>query len=79
MRWVNYGRHTHTATADDNSWDSGDIPPGGSYVATFRNPGTYYFHCRHHVREKMVGVIVVGGGGRGGGYGGGGGGRSGGY
>jgi plastocyanin len=72
VRWVNYGRHTHTVTADDNSWDSGDIRPGQSYVVTFRQPGTIYYHCHHHMQQKMVGVIVVGGG-AGGGYGNGGG------
>ena len=25
--FVNYGRHVHTVTAKDGSWDSGDLPP----------------------------------------------------
>lgn len=60
VRWVNYGRHAHTVTADDDSWDSGDIQPGASYSATFSRPGTYYYYCRHHTQARMQGVVVVG-------------------
>jgi plastocyanin len=67
VRWVNYGKHTHTVTSRDGRWDSGDVPPGALYSATFQNPGTYGFYCRHH--KGMEGTIVVGSGG-GTGYGG---------
>jgi plastocyanin len=60
VRWVNYGRHSHTVTANNDSWDSGDIKPGASYSATFKQPGTYYYYCRHHTQDKMQGTIVVG-------------------
>ena len=72
VRWVNYGKHTHTVTSKDGRWDSGDIPPGASYTVTFRTPGTYYYYCRHHTKEKMEGTIVVGAStpGTSGGYGG---------
>jgi plastocyanin len=63
VRWVNQGKHPHTVTANDGRWDSGDIPPGGSYAATFQQPGTYYYYCRHHTNERMQGAIVVGAGG----------------
>jgi plastocyanin len=62
VRWVNYGHHAHTVTANDDSWDSGDIKPGASYSATFKQPGTYYYYCRHHTADKMQGTIVVAGG-----------------
>jgi plastocyanin len=64
VRWINRGRHAHTVTAEDDRWDSGDIPPGGSYTATFQRPGTYRYYCRHHTDDKMQGTIVVGPGGR---------------
>jgi plastocyanin len=64
VRWLNQGRHTHTITSKDGRWDSGDIPAGGSYSATFQHPGTYYYYCRHH--KGMEGTIVVGSGGNGG-------------
>jgi plastocyanin len=63
VRWVNQGKHPHTVTANDGRWDSGDIPPGGSYTATFQQPGTYSYYCRHHTNERMQGTIVVGAGG----------------
>ena len=62
VRWVNYGQHSHTVTANDGSWDSGDIKPGASYSATFKQPGTYYYYCRHHTQDKMQGVVNVGSG-----------------
>jgi plastocyanin len=61
VRWVNQGKHTHTMTSRDGRWDSGDVPPGASYSATFQNPGTYHYYCRHH--QGMEGTIVVGPGG----------------
>jgi plastocyanin len=60
VRWVNYGQHPHTVTADDDSWDSGDIQPDASYSATFNRPGTYYYYCRHHSQDRMRGVVIVG-------------------
>jgi len=70
IRFVNYGRHTHTVTSKDGQWDSGDLQPGYVYTARFVYPGTYYYYCRHH--KGMQGTVVVGGGGYGpsGGYGG---------
>ena len=66
VRWVNYGKHPHTVTSKDGGWGSGDIPRGAAYSATFQYPGTYYYYCRHHTKDKMQGTIVVGAGGRGG-------------
>jgi len=63
VRWMNYGKHPHTVTSNDGRWDSGDIPPGAAYSATFQHPGTYYYYCRHHTKGNMRGTIVVGGGG----------------
>jgi plastocyanin len=59
LRWVNYGQHNHTVTANDDRWDSGDIKPGATYSATFKYPGTYYYYCRHHTQDKMQGVVNV--------------------
>src|SRR5687768_7807035 len=60
VRWMNKGHHGHTVTANDESWDSGDLAPGTAYSATFRHPGTYHYYCRHHAADKMQGAIVVG-------------------
>jgi plastocyanin len=59
VRWVNYGQHSHTVSANNISWDSGDLKPGDSYLATFRKPGSYYYYCRHHTRDRMQGIVIV--------------------
>jgi plastocyanin len=56
VHWSNYGRNVHTVTAQDGSWDSGNIIPGRAYTRTFTRPGTYFYFCRHH---GMTGAIVV--------------------
>lgn len=55
--WTNYDEVVHTATSDDAAWNSGAIPPGGSWSATFNAPGTYSYHCGPH--PYMRGTIVV--------------------
>ncbi len=60
--WVNQDPVAHTVTADDGSFDSGLIQPGGSYQRTFQQPGTYPYYCRPHGGpggQGMSGVIVV--------------------
>jgi plastocyanin len=58
VTWVNNGAHEHTVTAADGSWDSGAIPPDGTYSARFKKPGTYQYVCDIH--EGMKGTIQVG-------------------
>jgi len=43
VRFMNNGTVNHTATSEDLSWGTGTITPGGSYVQTFKDPGTYTF------------------------------------
>lgn len=40
-------------------FDSGNIPPGGSWRRRFRVPGTYVYYCTPHELAGMVGVLVV--------------------
>lgn len=54
---VNKDSVTHTATADDGTWDSGPIASGESKSVSFRNPGTYAYHCSIH--PSMTATIVV--------------------
>ena len=54
---------THTVTADDGSFDSGDVNTGTQYTMEFDTPGTYPYYCQYHGGpggEGMSGVIVVG-------------------
>ena len=57
VTWTNDGPHTHTVTADDNSFASGDLNPGSAYTQTFTAPGNYSYHCSIHT--FMKGTVVV--------------------
>jgi plastocyanin len=48
----------HTATADDGSFDTGNIDQGGSKSVTLTKAGRFPYHCSIH--PFMHGVIVVG-------------------
>jgi plastocyanin len=55
--WTNQGQVAHTVTAEDGSFESGEIQPGGERSITFSRPGTYAYHCTPH--PFMKGVVVV--------------------
>ena len=59
VTWKNMGQAPHTATADDGSFDTGTVDPGKlkSEAATFKQPGTYAYHCNIH--PQMHGTIEV--------------------
>jgi hypothetical protein len=58
VTWINRGQIIHTATADNGSFDSGIVNPGGSYSARFSQPGTISYKCIIHP-DTMRGTIVV--------------------
>jgi plastocyanin len=57
IQWSNGSERTHTVTADDGSFDSGDLPGGSTFSITTGAAGPYAFHCRIH--PDMTGVIDV--------------------
>src|SRR5688572_6957980 len=57
VRWHNKGKHEHSVTADNKSFDSGYKPKGGNYQRTFTKPGTYAYYCAPH--PWMKGVVRV--------------------
>jgi plastocyanin len=57
VTWVNNDGTTHTVTADDGSFDSGDIAPGGSFTHKFAAVGTVSYHCNIH--PMMTGSVAV--------------------
>lgn len=57
VTWKNDDNTTHTVTADDSSFDSGDIQPGASFSHTFSSVGTFAYHDKLHT--TLTGVVVV--------------------
>jgi len=58
VTWKNDGAVIHTATAQDLSWDTGDIAGGGGVASvTFDTSGTWTFNCTPH--PWMIGRVVV--------------------
>src|SRR5216683_4345660 len=48
VSWKNGGDIVHTATSQDNSWDTGDIQPGQTTSITFNSAGTFTYACTPH-------------------------------
>jgi plastocyanin len=57
VQWTNQSERTHTVTADDGSFDSGDVAGGGRYSRRFGTVGAFAYHCRIH--PDMTGEIDV--------------------
>ncbi len=57
VTWTNNDAVAHTVTADDASFDSGDIGPGASYSRTFSTAGTINYHCKIH--PMMTAAVIV--------------------
>jgi plastocyanin len=63
--FANISERTHTVTADDGSFDSGELPGGASFGITAGVPGAYAYHCTIHpsmtgevdVRRLILGVL----------------------
>jgi plastocyanin len=55
--WINRDSAPHTATADDGSFDTGTLEEGKLKSETFKQPGTYAYHCEIH--PEMHGTIEV--------------------
>jgi plastocyanin len=50
------GTQPHTVTADDGSFDSESLTPGGSFSRTFDSAGTYPYYCTFHGDPGGVGM-----------------------
>jgi plastocyanin len=68
VEWTNISERAHTVTADDDTFDSGDIDAGDRYERTFDATGAYAYHCRIHpgmegevdVRRVILGALPIG-------------------
>jgi plastocyanin len=54
---VAMGYVTHTVTADDGSFDSGNLSPDKTFSHTFDQAGTFKYHCSLHA--SMIVTVVV--------------------
>jgi plastocyanin len=74
VEWQNNGHVSHSVTDDARraakpddalmprgveSFNSGNIMPGGTYKHTFTVPGRYRYFCMSHEIDEMVGEITV--------------------
>lgn len=60
--WQNNDSAAHTVTADNGSFDSGNMDQGATFKFTFAKTGTYAYYCRYHGGpggQGMSGQIVV--------------------
>lgn len=57
VTWTNQDSTTHTVTADDGLFDSGDLAQGKSFSFTFTKAGTYTYHCAIH--PSMTATVTV--------------------
>jgi plastocyanin len=55
--WTNRDNSPHTVTANDGSFESGNMAPGQTYTFTFTTPGVYTYHCTYH--PWMTGTVIV--------------------
>ena len=52
VTWTNNANDVHTVTANNGSFNSGDLDYYKTYSRTFTQAGTYQYHCAHHANMK---------------------------
>ena len=57
VTWANADAQSHTATADDGSFDTGTVTTSTPKSVTFSTAGTFAYHCKIH--PAMTGTVVV--------------------
>ena len=57
VTWTNEGSSVHTVTADDASFDSGQLQKGKTFSRTFDSTGTFSYHCSIH--SSMKAQVIV--------------------
>src|SRR5690349_12541819 len=56
ITWTNDGPSPHTVTADDGSFDSGNLDKGGTFSHTFDKAGTFAYFCKYHGSKGGAGM-----------------------
>ena len=57
--WTQGGSATHTVSADDGSFDSGNLSNGEEFSFTFAEAGTFAYYCRIHGAPGQDGMSAV--------------------
>ena len=57
VTWTNNDGTAHTVTADDESFDSGNLDGGATFSQTFDEAGEFAYHCNIH--PQMSGTVSV--------------------
>ena len=57
VTWTNDDGFPHTATANDKSFDTGNLDKGQTGTAKFEKAGTFEYFCAIH--NSMTGTVVV--------------------
>jgi plastocyanin len=57
--WTNSSPLGHTVTADDESFDSGNVEPDATFSMTFDSPGTYQYYCAPHGSPGLHGMAAT--------------------
>jgi hypothetical protein len=57
VSWTNDSVRNHTVTADDDSFESGNLGPNEHFARMFDKTGVYAYHCRLH--PYIQGEIAV--------------------
>ena len=63
MTWINRDSAPHTATAEDDSFDTGTLAEGKIGSQSFKEPGTYPYICTIHPTMKGTVEVVESGAG----------------
>ena len=54
ITWINYDIVPHTATSDDESWDSGLIAQDGKWQSVVKEDMMTSYFCRYHPTMKAT-------------------------
>jgi plastocyanin len=57
VTWTNMDVESHTVTAEDGMFDSGEIAPGESFSYVFEEAGIFDYYCTIH--PEMNGSVIV--------------------
>jgi plastocyanin len=60
IKWTNKDNASHTVTSDNGSletFDSGSMGNGGTFVWQFNTPGIFKYHCTFH--SDMTATVIV--------------------